>query len=107
MFLIQTGELVEFYKDRNLIAHDFFRLFHTRIRGGKWMEDPKGFLLGFLERCTYWQAVLSGLLCELRSAAAIKERRQSEHVLSPADLENMRVYHEHVAKFLNARSPAK
>ena|ERR1043166_3794273 len=103
-FLINTSDLVKFYRDRNLIVHNFFRMFHANIKGvAAPKETPCDFLRAFIAEASYWENILQGLLYELMSAAAEREGRQVELVITESHREKMRVYREHVARFLSSK----
>lgn len=103
-FLIQTPELISFYEDRNLLAHDYFRTFRTSIRGtpDRRQEGPE-FLGDFIKRALYWETVLRGLLAEMMKSAAQKEGREAELAWMAEDLARIDLFREHVAKHLVAR----
>lgn len=105
-FLIRTSGLIEFYQDRNLIAHDYYRLFLSKVENGPYRENGKEFLLEFLKRSQYWEAVLRGLLNLMRQGTAVKEGRESEINFSPSDLEDIRAFGEHAARHLAEKSAA-
>ena len=60
--LITSEELGKFVEDRNLIAHNYWRLVHANIQGGQSMSDPRRFLQDFANRCAHWENVLRGFL---------------------------------------------
>ena len=70
--LLTTEDLEKFVRNRNLIAHDFWRLAHIRIRGGRRLEDPEAFLNQFIEDCLRWDRILQGLIATMRHASAEK-----------------------------------
>ncbi|MBZ9604011.1 hypothetical protein [Phyllobacterium chamaecytisi] len=101
--LVHTPELVQFCRDRNLIAHDYNRVFRMNIKGVARDVNGPEFLLDFLDRAQYWQRVLGGLLSEMKLAIATKLGREVE-VLSDTEIEEVRAFHENVGKFLASRS---
>ncbi|WP_439366007.1 hypothetical protein ACNJYD_08775 [Bradyrhizobium sp. DASA03005] len=100
-FLIRTPELISFYEDRNLLAHDYFRTFRTNIRGtpDRRQEGPE-FLRDFIKRALYWETVLRGLLAEMMKSAAQKEGREAELAWTAEDFARIDLFREHVAKYL-------
>jgi hypothetical protein len=102
-FLISTPDLIAFYEDRNLIVHDYARVFRMNIRDKPRREDGPEFLLNFLRRAQYWEAVLMGLLSELKQAAAVKEGREAEVVFSATELDHIQAFHENVAQHLASK----
>ena len=58
--LLTTEDLDSFIKDRNLIAHNYYRLTEAHIEGGQRLEDPEMFLMEFTKKCTHWEKVLRG-----------------------------------------------
>ena len=103
-FLIRTEDLVTFYKDRNLIAHDFVRTFRMNIRGTNPRRDAREFLFSFLERALYWEDVLRGFLAELKIAAAKKEGREAELEITADDFARMETYRKLAERHLSART---
>jgi hypothetical protein len=98
--LIQTPELVEFYQDRNLIVHNYVRVFRLSIRTAR-REDGPEFLREFIRRALAWEQVLTGLRVELMQAAAIKEGREDEvALLSEADQLAREAFREHAARVI-------
>ena len=70
--LLTTDELNQFVEDRNLIAHDYWRLTKPRIKEGERLEDPKEFLIQFADKCGHWEKVLRGLIALMRRETAKK-----------------------------------
>ncbi len=102
-FLIKTPDLIDFYEQRNLLAHGFYRAFHLNIRGAPVRKAPKDFLRAFISDAVRWTSVLRGLLAELKIAAAIKEGRESEVVTTDTELECIKMYREHAQRHLTGR----
>lgn len=92
--LIQSPELVAFYRDRNRIAHDYTRLYKVKIRDVVAPGDGPTFLREFIERATLWEKVLHGALAELKMAAAKKEGREAEIRFTERDLEHIKIYRD-------------
>jgi len=90
--LISSPELADFYRDRNLVAHDYTRLYKAKIRGTVSPGDGPTFLRAFIERATYWEKVLQGALALLKMGAAEKEGRQAEINFTERDLEHIEIY---------------
>jgi len=61
----------------------------------------------FLKRALYWEAVLRGLLSEMRQAYAVKDGRQAEVEFSSIDLEHIRAFREHAARHLAFKPTSK
>ena len=86
---LTTEDLHEFVNDRNLIAHNYYRLVKADIKGGKRLENPEKFLIEFAEKCNHWQKVLLGLIATMKKEMAMqaeqevtlteKERTNIEH----------------------------
>ena len=70
--LLNTADLESFVNDRNLIAHNYWRLTKANLRGAQHLQDPEGFLTGFAERCGYWERVLRGLVAVMKRENARK-----------------------------------
>ncbi|SKA16801.1 hypothetical protein SAMN05428963_10749 [Consotaella salsifontis] len=97
-FLISSPELEEFVDDRNLIVHNFYRLFHANIRDGHRREDPVGFLQDFILRGQQWHSIVRGLLVCLQERAAEKEGRMEELSLRDEDYAHKVAYLAHATK---------
>ena len=106
-FLIRTPDLIAFYKDRNLIAHDYVRLFRFKFAGASAREDGRGFLIDFIRRAVHWETVLRGLLAELIQCAAVKEGRGDEFSPTSGDLERVSAYREHAGKYLASKNTSQ
>ena len=95
--LLTTEDLEKFVRNRNLIAHDFWRLAHTRIRGGRRLADPEAFLRQFLEDCLRWDRILQGLIATMRHTLAAKLGREinlsDEELAYAADFERNAMEH--------------
>jgi hypothetical protein len=102
-FLIATPMLENFCEDRNLIAHNYLRVFKSEIRGTQRRDDAVPFLQKFLETAAYWEAILNGLLKELMVAAAAKEGRSSELVLSEQHHANMLAFRKHAEEYATTK----
>lgn len=99
LFLLNNEEFELFIKDRNIIAHNYWRLTKAKIRDGQTLENPKEFLLGFIERCQYWEKIFKGLLWIFQSALAIKFKREDEFVLNAEQELEIQFYYQHAEKF--------
>jgi hypothetical protein len=97
-FLISGPELEQFIADRNLIVHDFYRLFYANIHNGHRRDDPVGFLKDFIRRGEFWLAIVRGFLVCLKEAAAKKEGRVKELAFTEKDLVNKDAYQTHARK---------
>lgn len=95
---ISSAELTEFIDNRNLIAHNYYRLTRKGITGSKQLQNPEEFLRDFLKQCGYWESVLFGLLNLLMLAASRKVGRENEIQLSKDQLNSIETYHSHVEK---------
>ncbi|MDF4711344.1 hypothetical protein P3564_23225 [Vibrio parahaemolyticus] len=96
--LISNDDLKEFIKDRNLIAHNYWRLVKTNVNGAEKLENPEEFLKRFIDKCEYWQSVLNGFLWLFMLEAAKKEGRIEEVTLSERQQSQIMIYREHVEK---------
>lgn len=95
--LLNTRELEKFVDDRNLIAHNYWRLTKSNIAGSEKLADPEGFLRNFLVRCDRWASIARGLVCLLMQGAADKEGRGSEINFDEQQLVDITAYRNHVA----------
>ena len=103
-FLLSTDELEAFVKNRNLVAHDYWRLSKASIRNGAALENPIEFLRGFIEECQRWEEVLRGLMAHMKLSVALKIGDEQEITLTGQDLNDMDRYLRHVgAQLLRGR----
>jgi hypothetical protein len=103
VLLLSTNELKIFIRDRNLIAHDYWRLTKSNINGGETLENPDVFLKTFLSQCDNWTSITRGLLYSLMKAAAEKENRLSEINFNEQQNNDILTYYDHVAQKLRIR----
>lgn len=100
--LISGSDFDEFVLDRNRIVHHFWR--ETReLRGRIGMPDPHGYLLAFINRAEQIVEALQGLLSHLQEAAAQKENRMSEFILSEKDIQSRVAYKDLVGRSGNKK----
>ena len=103
--LLSTDELDQFVDERNLIAHNYWRLTKAKIRDGRKLDNPEEFLIQFAAKCDYWEKVLSGLIALMKQKAAENENRESELKLSEKESSNLKYYmkaaENHLAKRMN------
>lgn len=95
--LISTNELTDFIRDRNLIAHNYWRLTKTNIKEGEKLSDPEEFLMDFLVRCNQWTSIVNGLLCLLIKVSATKEDRLQEINFNEQQVSDITAYYDHVS----------
>ena len=92
---ISTDELTTFIEQRNLIAHNYYRLTRKSIKGAQQLPNPEEFLRSFLSQCGYWEKVMFGLLSLMLVAAAQKENRENEVQLSEGQVSAIEAYRSH------------
>ena len=102
-FLLSADDLTAFVKKRNLIAHDYWRLAKANIRGAEELQNPMGFVQGFLADCQRWERILRGVLANFKLAAARKVGDEDRSQLTADDLSRMDEYHEHARVYLSGR----
>lgn len=73
---LTTADLNKFVDERNLIAHNYFRLAKADIKGGKRLENPENFLMEFIKKCDHWTKVLTGLIAIMKEEIAKKQRKE-------------------------------
>ena len=98
--LLASNELDQLVADRNLIAHNYWRKFHTDIEGVGRRQDAEQFLTRFISLANHLLKVVSGLLTRLRIEAALKEGREAKITLGEDDLANMLLHFGHVHRQL-------
>ena len=91
--LISGTEFKGFIKDRNLIAHDYWRLTKSNIRDSERLANPEAFLREFLLRCERWTRIFNGLLWILMKGVATKERRLTEIEFTESQLNDIEAYY--------------
>jgi hypothetical protein len=94
---ISTNELEEFIRDRNLIAHNYWRLTKSNIKEGEKLANPEVFLKEFLSRCDQWTSITKGLLYLLIEASAKNEERLSDVNFSEQQFNDIKSYYAHIA----------
>ena len=99
--LLTTEELEEFVNDRNLLAHNYYRLTKTNIEGAPCLENPEKFLADFIGRCNYWENVLRGLLQVVRRSVAITNGE--EITFTEDEIGCIRHYETHSETFLRGK----
>lgn len=96
--LLDTEELAKFVEDRNLIAHNYWRLTKTNIKGSEKLQDPETFLREFLKRCSYWEGVVNGALWSIRKMALEQYDRSDEFEPTIKQRDEITQYLKHVEK---------
>ena len=92
--LLNKAEISQFVDDRNLIAHNYWRLTKADIEGGKRLDNPLEFLERFIEKCDHWEKILKGILALARQRAAAREGEILK--LSADEVDNAEYYRKHV-----------
>ena len=99
-FLLSTDELEAYVKNRNLIAHDYWRLSKGSIPNGAALENPIKFLQRFIEDCQRWEEILRGVLAHMKMGVAQKIGGEQEITLTAQELQDMHRYQRHVRAHL-------
>lgn len=103
-FLISTKELDQFLHDRNLIVHNYHRVFVSPPKGVEKRLDGEEFLEDFIHRSHKFDMVVRGLLFELMEAAAAKDGRGDEFERTSTVVEATSAYREHAERYLTERN---
>lgn len=98
--LLTTEEVDRFCSDRNLIAHNYWRVFHSKVRGGVHREDPEELLVQFIRQAEHLQKVVVGLLRLIMSWLAEREDRVDEFPMTDQDSINLALFNDHVARHI-------
>ncbi|MHC8314316.1 hypothetical protein [Pseudomonas fluorescens] len=106
-FQFDGDELMRFVIDRNLIAHDYWRLTRAKINGGRTLPNPKEFLLNFIKRCDTWTRLCQGWITLAKTAAAELSGRLDEINETPESIQKMLEYLIHVLERPAAEKPAE
>ena len=99
--LITGDEIRQFVDDRNLIAHNYWRLVHANVKGAPHLEDPKGFLENFANQCDYWENVLRGLLALAKTEAG--DRSGTPIVLTDHEQNCIEIYRGAATAFVDRK----
>ena len=99
--LLTSEDLEGFVDDRNLIAHNYYRLTKTNIKGGPRLENPEEFLTDFIGRCNYWESVLRGLVQVMRRSIA--DQNGVDITFTEEDIRYIQCYEEHAEVFLRSK----
>ncbi len=91
--LISTDELKKLIKDRNLIAHNYWRLTKANIKDGEKLSNPEDFLKDFLARCDMWERIFRGFLYIFMMETAKKFGRESEINFSEQQKKDIQDYY--------------
>ena len=100
--LLDEEEIRQFVEDRNLIAHNYWRLTKANLRGGHRLNNPEEFLVRFIEKCVHWEKVLKGLLALARQEATTG--KGEELVLSPDEVDSAEYYRKQVETYLRNKN---
>lgn len=104
--LISGPEFDRFCDERNLIAHNYWRIFHAKIKGGVQRDDGIPFLADFIQRGQDLLNVVLGLHAHLIQAGAVMHGRESDFPLTEANQANMKRLTEHAYKnYLRSKKP--
>lgn len=95
-FGLPMTDLRKFVADRNLIAHNYWRLTRANIRGAERLQDPMAFLIGFLQQCSHWEKILRGLRSLMAQEIARKHGGEQKAGLTAQDREDMDYYVQQV-----------
>ena len=102
--LISGDELNKLIKDRNLVAHSYWRLTETNIKDACKLTDPETFLVDFINRCEKWGHIFRGLVYSFQKAVAEKDGRQSEVKFNEQQEQDIKAYQAHAALVMQLRA---
>ncbi|MDH0618294.1 hypothetical protein [Pseudomonas fulva] len=77
------NDLIELVSDRNLIAHDYWRMSRAKVKGGRSLENPIDFLKNFTKRCEYWISISRGWIAIAMIACGEQAGRLDEFEITP------------------------
>lgn len=100
--LLNEQEIRQFIDDRNLIAHNYWRLTKANLSGGDRLNNPREFLMRFIEKCGYWEKVLKGLLALARQEAAT--RKGEDLVLRADEVDSAEYYRQQAETYLQHKT---
>lgn len=90
--LLLAGEVLDsFVEKRNIIVHEFYRETFTHYGCYK-INNPKVYLLNFIEESRVLEKAISGLFSLAVEAAAKKEGRTNELNITVEDERNRKIY---------------
>lgn len=91
-FCMDGDELTSLVNDRNLIAHDYWRLTKANVAGGRKLENPENFLLQFTIRCEKWIRLCQGWVALAVRSLAESDKKLNETETIPQSEFNALVY---------------
>ncbi len=103
--MLPANDLEAYVKRRNIIAHEFWRETSTNKSTGI-ISHPHTFLRDFIRETELWISSIQGPLSHLIKAAAQKEGREQEMVITEKDIDDRKIYESLVAKVVNERNRA-
>ncbi|PYE35764.1 hypothetical protein C8J35_102146 [Rhizobium sp. PP-F2F-G38] len=98
VLMLSSPELHKIVENRNIIIHNYYRKFHTKFSDSLSDENKVTFLEKVLIEALEFLSVLQGLFVVLKEAAAKKEGRVQELVISDEDRQNRHAYFAYVAR---------
>ena len=99
-FLIRTKTLEQLIDDRNLIVHNYWRVFVTPSKGVERRTDGEEFLKDFIKRASGFTQIFLGFVYRWAEGAARKEGRTEEFVRTEFISDAIAAYERHVAAYL-------
>ena len=99
LLMIKTDRLVKYYQDRNLIIHNYRRVFMMEIKGNPPRTDGVKFLRAFIVESSEIKQILLGLVYLMGKAIAIKEGREKEIQYGEKEDRCIKAYHQHAIKY--------
>lgn len=95
-FYMEGDELTSLVNDRNLIAHDYWRMTKANIAGGRRLENPEDFLFQFTIRCEKWIRLCQGWVLLATKSLVEREERLGENETTPQSELNVLAYVQYV-----------
>jgi len=99
LLMIKSSRLTKFCEDRNLIVHNYRRVYMMNIKGNPSKKDGIKFLQDFVVESTEISQILLGLTHLMTRAAAIKEGREEEIKFGDKEEANINAYRTHAVKY--------
>lgn len=97
-FSLDGEELTKLVSDRNLIAHNYWRMTKANISGGRRLENPEDFLFHFTVRCEKWIRLCQGWIAIAMGAVAEREERLNEIETTLQSKLNVQAYLQHLTE---------
>ena len=98
LLCLSSEDFDKLVEDRNLLAHNYWRLSQSGIHDAHKIENPKAFLVTFQLDCRRWNSILSGLLAVMLKKVATANNCLDTLDLSDKQIADIEIYYNHATK---------